>query len=167
MLDLLRVGILNIKLGPFNTDSHAVSLAEQLFAPDIIFQRINVSYTLDPQDLVCSYFYTDTIVVWRAWVICQSALSHMILAACLFGTIGISICHLPLFTDCHKVCSFLEGAFAIKIGLFAGVTQTDIDIPPDFETILCVALLVTNAVATLMILHKTWYYICLSVACKS
>ena len=88
-------------------------------------------------------------MVWRAWAICQSVLSHMILAACLFGTTGISFCYLSLFTDCHKVCTFLEGAFQIKAGLFG--------VPLEFSIILAVALLVTNAVATLMILHKTWY----------
>ena len=49
-LDLVASGINNIKLGPFNADSSAVSLAEQLYAPDIIFARINVSHTLvDPE----------------------------------------------------------------------------------------------------------------------
>ncbi len=42
-LDLLVVGI---KLGLFNADSGAVSLQEQLWAPNIIFIQINVSYTL-------------------------------------------------------------------------------------------------------------------------
>ena len=66
-----------------------------------------------------------------------------------------------------KVCSFLEGAFQIKAGPFATDTQTDVESPLGFEIIISVALLVTNAVATLMILHKTWYHICLSVAYKS
>ena len=85
----------------------------------------------------------------------------------ILGTIGISFYHLSPFTDCQKVCSFLEGAFAIKAGPFAAATQTDVEALPGFTIILAVALLVTNAVATLMILHKTWYHGCLSVACKS
>ena len=102
-LDLLSQEILNIKLGPFKLDSGAVSLEEQLWPPTVIFARINVSHTL--VDLEYSYLYSTFVVVWRAWVICQSALSHMILAACLFGTIGISFCPLSLFTDYHKsVC---------------------------------------------------------------
>ena len=106
-------------------------------------------------------------MVWRAWVICQSTLSHMILAACLFGTIGISFCHLSLFTDSHKACSFVEGAFQIKAGPFATPSLTNTGAQQIFQTILPIALLLTNALATLMILYKTWYYVCLSVTIKS
>ena len=60
-LDLLCRGILNIKLGPFNADSGAVSLAEQLYAPLIIFIRINVSHTL--VDLDPSYFYSTFVLM--------------------------------------------------------------------------------------------------------
>ena len=66
-----------------------------------------------------------------------------------------------------KVCAFLEGAFEIKLGLSAGASQTDVAVPLNFEIILAIALLVTNGVSTLMILHKTWYHICLSVAYQS
>ena len=72
-----------------------------------------------------------------------------------------------LLADCHKVCSLLQAAFQIKAGAFTGATQTDVYVPQDFDVILAVALLITNAVATLLILHKAWYYICLSVAYKS
>ena len=46
----------------------------------------------------------------------------------------------------------------IKAGPFAGVTQTDVVVPLDFDITLAIALLATNAVATLMILHKAWYH---------
>ena len=91
----------------------------------------------------------------------------MILAACLFGTIGISFCYLSLFTDYHIVCSFVAAAFKIKAGPFALITPTAVSVPLDFDIIVAIALLVTNAVATLMILHKTWYHVCLFVAYKS
>ncbi len=55
----------------------------------------------------------------------------------------------------------------MKTGPFAGPTQTDVEVQLGYEIILAIALLVTNAVATLMILHKTWYHICLSVAYES
>ena len=63
-LDLVLNGINNIKLGPFNADSGAVSLAAQLWAPDVIFIRINVSHT--PVHLEYSYFYS-TFVLMLLW----------------------------------------------------------------------------------------------------
>ena len=58
------------------------------------------------------------------------------------------------------MCSLLEGALLIKAGPFAGTTQTDIEIQLAVEIIDVIALLVTNTVATLIILYKTWYCIC-------
>ena len=60
-LDFVLNGINNIKLGPLNADSHAVSLAEQLWAPEIIFERINVSQPL--VDLEYSYFYSSFVLM--------------------------------------------------------------------------------------------------------
>ena len=80
----------------------------------------------------------------------------MVLAACLFGTIGIFLSPFTVLLIVTKVCSFLDGALRIKAGPFAAATKTDAEVPLDVDIILAVALLVTNAVATLMILHKTW-----------
>ncbi len=60
-LNLVSNGIVNIKLGPFNADSGAVSLTEQLFVPNTIFIRINVSHTL--VDLEHSYFYSSFVLM--------------------------------------------------------------------------------------------------------
>ena len=168
-LDLLCEGINDIKLGPFNADSGAVSLAERLWAPAVIFSRIKVSKTL--VDLEHPYFHS-TFVLMLLWCggLGLYAKVHSpiwsLLVVCLELLVSLSVTF-HWFTDCYKVCSFLEGAFRIKAGPLAGTSQTDAEVPLDFDIILAIALLVTNAVATLMILHKTWYHICLSVAYRS
>ncbi len=48
------------------------------------------------------------------------------------------------------MCSFLDGALIIKAGPFAGTTQTDIAQQQLVQIILVIALLITNALATLM-----------------
>ena len=58
--------------------------------------------------------------------------------------------------DCYKVCSFVEAAFVIKDGPFIGVVTDQFP----FQIMGIIALLVTNIVATLMIVYKTWYHIC-------
>ena len=168
-LDFLGNGTLNIKLGPFNADSGAISLEEQLFIPNLIFIRINVSQILvDPEH---SYF-NSTFVLMLLWcgglglyVKVHSSILSLLLV-CLELLVSLSVTFHCLLIAI-KVCVFLEGALQIKAGAFSGATQTDIQVPLGFEIILAVALLVTNVVATLMILHKTWYHICLSVAYKS
>ena len=103
-LDLLRGGILNIKLGPFNADSGAASLTEQLSAPNIIFARINVSHTL--VDLEYSYFYS-TFVLMLLW--CGEPGSYAkvhspiwsLLLVCLELLVSLSVTF-HCFTDCHK-----------------------------------------------------------------
>ena len=60
---------------------------------------------------------------------------------------------------CHKVCAFVEGSLIVKAGPFSGGNQNGNDPQLGFQFILVIGLLVTNAVATIMILYKTWYYI--------
>ena len=168
-LDLVATGILNVKLGPFNADSGAVSLTEQLFAPIVIIQRINVSHTL--MDLICSYFDSSFVLMllWYGGLGLYAKVHSPIwsfLLVCLELFVSLSAtCYCLLIIT--KVCSFLDGAFHIKTGPFAAVTSTDVNVQLIFEVILPIGLLVTNTLATLMILYTTWYHVYLSVACKS
>lgn len=73
-------------------------------------------------------------------------------------------------THYYQVCVVLEAALEIKVGPTTGITRTEIVVLQPFEAtgqafevIGIVALLVTNTIATLMILYKTWcciYLLC-------
>ena len=65
------------------------------------------------------------------------------------------------------MCASIESALQIKAGPFVGTTQTDTAPQRAFQIIVVIALLVTNVVATLIIIYKTWYHACLFVASKS
>ncbi|KAL1665313.1 hypothetical protein GGF50DRAFT_126521 [Schizophyllum commune] len=86
-----------------------------------------------------NFLISDTVVVWRAWVLFpDSRKIRFLLAACLFGTYGATIS--------NTVVIVLR-----RLG--------EIDPPSDtFSLVLTVPLLVTNLTATAFMTYKTWTY---------
>ncbi|KAI5834206.1 hypothetical protein K523DRAFT_348264 [Schizophyllum commune Tattone D] len=86
-----------------------------------------------------NFLISDTVVVWRAWVLFpDSRKIRFLLAACLFGTHGATIS--------NTVVIVLR-----RLG--------EIEPPSDvFSLVLTIPLLVTNLTATALMTYKTWTY---------
>ena len=88
----LTIQVANIALGPAEPDLTALALMERIYAPDVIFERINVGYFCyihnRTRSITQQYILTDAIVVWRAWVVSETVVLRIILVVCLLGTTG-------------------------------------------------------------------------------
>ncbi|KAF8209363.1 hypothetical protein K438DRAFT_2062491 [Mycena galopus ATCC 62051] len=112
------------------------TLAAEYVNPIQIMRRLDISQTLLRR---LTYFLSDIIVVWRAWVIWQdNIMVHAALAVCLVTT---------------GATSLTLAVFNIK-SEFQGVHYTT-----DTQNFLgTFSLLVTNFLATILITCKLWYY---------
>ncbi|KAL1743520.1 hypothetical protein HDZ31DRAFT_64942 [Schizophyllum fasciatum] len=106
--------------------------------PDNNTLRVNVAIAINVL-LRVNFLVSDTVVVWRAWVLFpDNRKIRLLLAACLFGTYGATIS--------NTVVIVLR-----RLG--------DIDPPSDaFSLVLTVPLLFTNITATALMTYKTWIY---------
>ncbi|KAJ7689853.1 hypothetical protein B0H17DRAFT_1331634 [Mycena rosella] len=112
------------------------TLAAEYVDPTVILKRLNISQTWLRR---LTYFLSDIIVVWRAWVIWQeNRIVHAGLAVCLIGTGATS-----LITAVFNFKSEFHGAHYDRMTLnFLGTF----------------GLLFTNFAVTVLIGYKLWYY---------
>ncbi|KAJ7310632.1 hypothetical protein DFH08DRAFT_944040 [Mycena albidolilacea] len=112
------------------------TLAVEYVDPAELMRRLDISQTLLRR---LTYFLSDVIVVWRAWVIWQeNRIVHAALAVCILGT-GVTSLTLAVF----NIKSEFDG------------TQYTRDAKNFLGTF---GLLVTNFLATALITYKLWYY---------
>ncbi|KAJ7221401.1 hypothetical protein GGX14DRAFT_190115 [Mycena pura] len=112
------------------------TLAAEYVDPGVTLQRLNIARTCLRR---LTYFLSDIIVVWRAWVIWQeNRMMHAFLALCIVAT-GVTSLTLLVFNFNST---------------FHGVHYT-LDAQNFLGTF---GLLVTNFFATALIGYKLWYY---------
>ncbi|CAK5263926.1 unnamed protein product [Mycena citricolor] len=112
------------------------TLAAQYTDPSAITRRLNIAQTCLRR---LTYFLSDIIVVWRAWVIWRNhRIIHAVLAFCLVAT----------------------GATSLTLMVFNFRTQFDgVRYPRLTQNFLgTLGLLFTNFLSTALISYKLWYY---------